>query len=212
MIQKVFPVGDSAIAETGQGLILNVFFSAIVGQVGATFRKPSSVQQLLPDFVSYCQRTLPPEAFAQLRKQKLFAAGFRGHAPSVCYFNEEQPGGPFGCIDGHGYVESATTIFNRQAGRLLSLSAQEVNTCATAAIRHYASESDRWKTIGGPIEALLVTISGCHWLTKPPPPQRWSYVQDLIKDYRAGMVTLNAIPPATERELDELLGTAKAIR
>lgn len=45
--QKIFPVGRHAIADTGQGLILNVFFSAIVrssARATQTFRWIDSYQ------------------------------------------------------------------------------------------------------------------------------------------------------------------------
>jgi hypothetical protein len=53
-IQKIFPIGSNAIAETGQGLILNVFVSAIVKDF-MTHTSYIAVDKLLPTFIEYCE-------------------------------------------------------------------------------------------------------------------------------------------------------------
>ena len=97
-IQKIYPIGSVAMAETGQGLILNAFFSAIVNQFTQATSSSLRADQLLPVFISYCEQQFPSEAVNEIRRQKLFAAGFIDGHPTICYFNERQPNGPFGCI------------------------------------------------------------------------------------------------------------------
>ena len=79
------------------------------------------------------------------------------------------------------------------------------------AIQSYAKKGDRWKTIGGPISVLLIAKGGLSWIENEPSRQRWTYIQDLINDYKAGKTALHIIPPATREQLDNLLATVPDI-
>jgi hypothetical protein len=205
--QKVFPIRNLALAETGQGLILNVFFSAIVEDfTQALVRQPSALR-LLPTFVQFCQARYPAPLLVEIRRQKLFGAGYEDGRPLVCYFNEEQEPGPFGCIKDAGFIESAPTSFADHADALPSMSCNEVAAVARQAIEEFASDGDHWKTIGGPLDVLHVTAAGCHWVQKSTPAQDWRYVQDFVRSYHQGQATITLIPPATKRVLDDLLAT-----
>lgn len=209
-IQKIFPIGSNAIAETGQGLILNVFFSAIVDN----FLKQHAdrpVDQLLPAFIHYCQLTLPPEGVAEVKKQILFSAGFINDSPVICYFNEKQQGGAFGCIQRNGFVESAPTLLGVYEKKLSLLSAKGTAALIRRAIQEYAKEGDRWETIGGPISILGITKSGVRWIDGEPPKQRWTSIQDFIREYRQGTLRLRLIPPATEKQLENLFETVPGV-
>lgn len=207
-IQKVFPIGTNALAETGQGLILGTFFSAIVQDFAKRYAAPVSVETLLPSFISYCERAYPDRAVSEIRRQKLFAAGYKLGVPTICCFNEDQPGGRFGCVERAGYVESAPTLLSDyKPAHLLTMSAAETATLAEKAIRAYARHDDRWKTIGGPVSILLVTSFGTRWIKNQPPQQEWKGVRDLIKDYQGGRLPLHLIPPTTKKQLESLFAT-----
>jgi hypothetical protein len=206
-IQKIFRIGSHAIAETGQGLILNVFFSAVVRQFKKALRILPTVDQLLPVFLDYCQQTFPPAFVQQMRTQKLFSAGYSDSHPSICYFNEQQGTHPFGCIRDTGFIQSSQTTLSDYADQLPTLSVKQVTELAKQAIESYASQDDRWKTIGGPTDVLLVTRNGCRWLEKHSSTGNWTYIQDLVRDHRAGQVKIHPIPPATSKQLDDLLAT-----
>lgn len=201
--QKVFPLGNCAIAQTGQGLILNVFFSAVVKQISNSPVIPH-VEHILPALLDHCRRSFPVEFVNEIRKQKLFAAGYTGNHPTICYFNEAQTP-PFDCIQDHGYIQSAPTILRNHNPS--NLSAEEAADLAERAIQAYAEEDDRWKTIGGPVSVLLITQDGCQWIKNTPSEQKWTYIQDFVRDYRSGKVEINPIPPATRGQLDKLLST-----
>lgn len=98
-IQKIYPIGSVAMAETGQGLIMNVFFSEIVNQFVQATGSSLRADQLLPMFISYCERQYPFMAVQEIKKQKLFSAGYINNHPTICYFNPDQPQGAFGCIE-----------------------------------------------------------------------------------------------------------------
>ena len=124
--------------------------------------------------------------------------------PTICYFNEAQSP-PFGCIQDEGFIQSAPTFFGNNAPS--NLSAEDSGDLAEEAIQAYAKEGERWKTIGGPVSVLLITQGGHEWIKNMPPVQNWTYVQDFVRDYRSGKAEINLIPPATRKELDDLLST-----
>jgi len=147
--RRYSPIGSSAIAETGQGLILNVFFSAIVSQFTRNLRVTLQVNQLLPAFLNYCEQRLPPGATLEIKKQKFFSAGYIGSRPTICYFNQDQPGAPFGCVRDSGFIESAVTLFTQYAEELPTMSAEGVTDLAIQAIETYGAEggtleNNRW--------------------------------------------------------------------
>lgn len=206
-IQKIFPVGSAAMAETGQGLILNVFFSTIVSQFTQELRVDLRVNQLLPAFISYCEQRLPPSAVSEVKRQKLFSAGYIESHATICYFNQDQPDAPFGCIQDSGFIQSDITLLTEYAQELPTMPANKVMDLAIEAIETYAAKAERWKTIGGPIDVLLVSEKGCRWLGKNSPTKDWKYIQDLIIAYRAGELEINLIPPADREQLENLLAT-----
>lgn len=206
-MQKIYPLGSVAMAETGQGLILNVFFSAIIDQFSQAMGRNCRADQLLPMFIGYCEQRFPLVAAQEIKKQKLFSVGYINHHPTICYFNAYQPAGPFGRIQDSGLIESDRTLLAKCVDQLSCLSAKKVAALSKRAIESYARRGERWKTIGGPIDVLLVSRSGCQWLEKNSSTRNWEYIQDLIRDYRDGKLELNLIPPATRKQLDDLLAT-----
>lgn len=203
-IQKIFPIGINAIAETGQGAILDCFFSTIINDfVSAEIN--NNIKDLLPTFINYCERQLSPKAFNEILKQKLFAVGYSNNSPIICYFNEEQPGGRFGCIQGAGIISSAPTPLSQLKDSLSEMPCNQAASLLKKSIQEYAGEADRWKTIGGPIAVLLVTQTGTRWIEGEPPLQRWKYVHEFITDYQQGRFQLSLIPPTTKQQLDELM-------
>jgi hypothetical protein len=209
-IQKIFPIGSNAIAETGQGLILNIFFSAIVKDfINHTSDIP--VDMLLPTFIEYCDRQLPSKAVIEIRKQKLFAIGYMNDSPAICYYNKDQPEGCFGCIQDHGFIESAPTILMDEK-ELTLLSCKQAAARVKNAIQMYAKENERWKTIGGPISILFVSKTGPIWIENQLPAQRWTYIQAFVSEYQKGKIKLHLIPPATKQQLDNLMDTVPMSR
>ncbi|MCL5029772.1 MAG: hypothetical protein M1480_12240 [Bacteroidetes bacterium] len=202
-IQKIYPIGINAIAETGQGLILNLFFSAIIKSYKAN-TVSLTIENLLPSFINYCKNNYPPELFREMRKQKLFATGYIGTMPTICYYNEDQPTGSFGCIQKSGFIESDSTLLYEYRNQLDKMSSDEVADLAIKAINDYAKNNDNWKTIGGQINVLLVTPQGTKWVKNMPPPQRWTYIQDFIGDFINGDVKINLIEPTTIEQLKNL--------
>jgi len=141
-----------------------------------------------------------------MEKQLLFAAGFSGDVPKICYFNKLQPEGELGCKT-DGVLESAHTLMKEREAELRYLSAAEVAGLAQKAIRDYAAHGDYWKTMGGPISVLLITRGGSRWLQNKPPEQPWLTKRDFINAYRNKKVRIILIPPTTEKQLEALFAT-----
>ena len=89
------------------------------------------------------------------------------------------------------------------------MSCDEVASLVEAAIREYASIGDWWKTMGGDISVLLVTKNGQRWIRNPPPPQKWSTVGELARDFLQGDVEMHVIPPYTDQDLKKLMSTVR---
>lgn len=90
---------------------------------------------------------------------------------------------------------------------MASLSHKQAAAKAKNAIQMYAKEDARWKTIGGPINILLVSKAGPHWIENQPPIQRWTCIQELVNEYLQGKFKFHLIPPATKQQLDSLMDT-----
>ena len=200
-IQKVFPKNNIAIAETGQGVIANVFFSALINDF---YNKLASYQadNLLQNLIHYANQFLPKEIHSEFYNQKLFSAGFIGTKPQISYFNNQQSPS-FGSIS-EGFIQSDKTIFGDSYSS--KMSCQELSQLAEESIKVYASHFERWKTIGGPISVLKITPAGCTWLLNKPLEQKWTYVDEFISDYKSNKFRINLIDPFSEGDLKSILG------
>lgn len=200
-IQKVFPKDNIAIAETGQGVIANVFFSALINDFYGKLVN-CSANDILPALIEYANKFLPKEIHQDFFNQKLFSAGYHNSIPKICYFNNQQTPN-FGCIT-DGFIQSDKTIFGDKYS--VKMNCQELAQLAEEAIKEYASHSDRWKTIGGPISVLQITPTTTEWLLNQPETQKWTYVHEFITDYKSESVSVNLIEPHTKEDLYAILG------
>jgi hypothetical protein len=200
-IQKVYPIDNLAIAETGQGVIANVFFSAIINDFYGRLVN-CGANEVLPALIEYAYKFLPRDIQQDFFNQKLFSAGYHNSVPIICYFNKQQTSS-LGCIT-EGFIQSDITIFGDKYS--CKMNCQELALLAEEAIKEYASHSDRWKTIGGPISVLQITKTSTEWLLNKPVAQKWTYVHEFITDYQSENVSINIIDPHTKDDLHALLG------
>lgn len=201
-IQKIFPIEKKCIAETGQELIGNYFFSHICREFYRRTSPKIPIDDLLPEFIQFCERHMLGEIFQELKNQKLIAAGYKNDLPTLCYFDiNVDPN--FKCIN-NGLIESDITLLKGYDTG--DLSCKEVAELAEKAIQEYASINDRWKTIGGPISILKITVDNIEWVKNEPTYNEWTKSEDFIEDYQKGMVEITPIPPFDKEQLDEFLG------
>lgn len=200
-IQKVFPKNNMAIAETGQGVIADVFFSALINDF-YTKLDNCSADNILPSLIDYANSFLPKEIHHDFFNQKLFSAGYHNSIPTICHFNNQQIPN-LGCIT-EGYIQSDKTIFGDKYSS--KMNCRELAQLADEAIKEYASHFDRWKTIGGPTSVLQITQSKTEWLLNQPVTPKWTYVHEFIADYKSKSVSINLIEPYTKEDLHAILG------
>jgi hypothetical protein len=200
-IQKVFPKENIAIAETGQGVISNVFFSAIINDFYRML-VDCNAHEVLPAFIDYANRFLPKEIQQEFFNQKLFSAGFHNSIPIICYYDKEQTP-KIGCKT-NGFIQSDRTIFSDNYS--INMNCQELAELAEAAIKEYASHNDRWKTIGGPVYVLKITKTNTEWILNKPVKQKWNYINEFIYDYTSEKIEINIIDPHTKDDLHKILG------
>jgi type II secretory pathway pseudopilin PulG len=149
---------------------------------------------------------MPPEVFLEIRKQKLFAAGYDGINPVVSYFNEQPPNESFGYLTS-GILATGKISLAKPADALQNLSVQEAARLSQQAIQTYAAEGERWKTMGGPTDILCLTPSGSRWIEKNTPDQTYTYTKDLITAHQQGNLPLTLIPPTTHEQLAAFFST-----
>lgn len=203
-IPKIFPIGNNVIAITGQGAIGGVFFSAIVNDFNNVVR-PTEIDKLLPNFIDFCKRKYPSDISAEIELQLILAGGYLDSIPTICYFSKNQPGGAFGYIQRTGAIASDRSSLDDFSEQLISLSGEETLKLTEQAIELYASEGERWKAIGGPINSLLVTPSNIRWLKNSAKNFRWVYVRDFYNDCVAGGVSLTYIDPYSQQDIRDLI-------
>jgi hypothetical protein len=200
-IQKIFPKNNIAIAETGQGVIANVFFSALIKDFYDKLGK-CRADEILQSIILYVKTFLPKEIHSEFFNQKLFSAGYDGSIPKICYFNNEQNPNLGSVTD--GFVQSDKTIFGMEYSS--KMNCRELSHLAEKSIKEYASHYERWKTIGGPISVLQVTPTTTNWILNKPVSQKWTYVNEFITDYKLQNVSINMIEPYSEDDLKSIFG------
>ncbi|MBL4658663.1 MAG: hypothetical protein JKX73_11725 [Flavobacteriales bacterium] len=200
-IQKVFPKENFAVAETGQGVIANVFFSSIIEDF---YQKLESCEpkDVLKAFIEYVNKFVPKEIQQELFRQKLFSGGYFNSEPTICYFNNvQQPN--FGCIT-DGFIQSDKTIFGDSYS--INMTCQELSDLAVSSITEYASHHDRWKTIGGPISVLKIIELDTEWILNEPECQRWKYVNEFKESIKRKEVNISLVEPNTIEDLHKTFG------
>ncbi len=200
-IQKVFPIERFAIAETGQGLIGDVFFSTIVKDFSSS-AKIDKPQDVLPLFLDYSKNTMHPNIYEDLQNQILFSAGYDNGEPIIGYFNKNQHP-QLGFVNGNGIIESDKTI-------VAEINFSEILCDIGAdmlveAIEEYAGIGERWKTIGGPISVLKITKDSTEWIRNEPEVQRWDVVSQMIEEYKKDNSIIQLVSEEYQDKIDDLL-------
>lgn len=201
-VQKIFPIGNAAIAATGQGLIETRFFSTIIKEFENGLNQQPKIAELLKEFLKFCKRTCSPGEYSLLENQVLFAAGYENGTPILCYYDKRQANNPFysGTAD---FIESEETIFKKKW--TAESNCEDVADLADDAIKDHAKDGNRWHTIGGPTDVLKLSSTGVSWISKGTPDQTFSNLNDLRDAYTDGTFNPSLIPPATKQDLDTLI-------
>jgi hypothetical protein len=106
-------------------------------------------------------------------------------------------------------VQSSPTDFEKLLNQLPTMPALEVAQAARASMERYIAAKGKSATMGGAFTAALLTTSGVRdlWKLESPIPART--LEELVSLVAARRIPVTLIPPATRRDLDELLESAK---
>lgn len=202
-VQKVFPIGNSAIAYTGSGFIQNLDFGVLVDAFKETLKSDIPLDQLLPAFLNFCDSNLPIEARIQVRNQKLISAGYLAGQPVACYYSEAQTEGPKQAC-AQDLVSSDRTIVDDYLPELRSMEHQRLAALIRKAIPQYAEEKATIG-IGGSIYILSIFRDSSRWLDAAPNKRGWNNLHEFANVYQKGGIKVHLLPDSTKSELEELI-------
>jgi hypothetical protein len=207
--QKIFPIGNSLIADTGYASLNNAkvsFLSALMSQFADSTGPRGRVDQLAYSYFKYVNVALPTDGAVSAKVQTLIFAGFNGPKPMLCIYKGESSR-KMECRSS-GYLSSPNQSI---AGleRAGTLSFQEAAPLMQKAINDYA-EAVQPSPVGGPVVIRAITPSKSDWWGSHPDWPNWMSFADLARDYKAGRLPFHLMPGVGKTELDSLIDQANA--
>lgn len=207
--QKIFPMGNSLIADTGYASLDDPklsFLSALMLQFAANERSHARVDQLPFSYFKYVDQVLPAEGAQSAKTQTLVFAGFDGAKPILCLYRGETSG-KTSCRFS-GYVSSPRKQITGLE-KVGSLSFQQAATIMRKTIDDYATAISPGP-VGGPVAVRVLTPSKSEWWGQHPDWPHWNSFADLANDYRSGRVSFQLMPGVNRADLDTLVDQGAA--
>ena len=207
--QKIFPVGNSLIADTGYASLNDPnisFLSALMLRFARSRGSAGHIDDLPDSYFRYVDDTLPIAGAKSAKIQTLVFAGFQGATPKLCIYKGESSHNVE--CQSSGYLSSPNekiTAFEQIA----SLSFQEAARVMQKTIDDYAAAIQPG-SVGGPVVIRTMTPSRSRWLSKTPAWPNWSSFADLAKDYNAGRLPYHLMPGINKSQLDALIEESAA--
>ena len=202
--QKIFPVGNKLIADTGYASLDDPklsFLSALMFRFAKSPLAHVQIDQLPTSYFKYANAALPATGAASARVQTLIFAGFKKDRPLLCLYQGES-NRTTKCRSS-GYMSSPRQqIVGLKKVR--SLSFQEAAHFMQQAIEDYAAAVQPG-SVGGPVVVRTITPSSSAWLDKPPRWPNWETFGDLAKDYKTDRVLFQLMPGVSKTQLDILI-------
>lgn len=202
--QKIFPIGNALIADTGYASLKDPsvsFLSALMARFAENVQPGIDVEQLPGSYFNYVTAALPPDGAESARIQTLVFAGFRRTRPLLCIYKGES-GRELTCR-ASGYVSSpGQEIVGLQ--NVSSLSFAQAARVMQKTIDDYAAAVQPG-LVGGPVVVRTITPSKSEWFAKTPDWPNWISFADLAKDFETGRVPFHLMPGINKAELDTLV-------
>jgi hypothetical protein len=202
--QKIFPIGNKLIADTGYASLNDPklsFLSALMSRFAKSPLSHVQIDQLPTSYFEYANAALPAAGAESAKAQTLIFAGFKRNRPIVCIYQGES-NRTTKCRSS-GYISNPRQqIVGLKKVR--SLSFQEAAHFMQQAIDDYAAAVQPG-SVGGPVVVRTITPSSSAWFEKPPRWPNWETFNDLAKDYKTDRVLFQLMPGISKTQLEVLI-------
>ena len=202
--QKIFPIGNKLIADTGYASLNDPklsFLSALMSRFAKSPLSHVEVDQLPAAYFKYANSVLPPAGAESAKLQTLIFAGFKKNKPVVCMYRGETSRTTKCRFSGYLSSPGQQIVGLKRAS---SLSFQDAAQFMQQAIDDYATAVQPG-SVGGPVVVRTIAPSSSYWFEKPPRWPDWETFSDLAKDYKADRVPFQLMPGITKTQLDSLI-------
>ncbi len=202
--QKIFPIGNALIADTGYASLNDPNISFLSALMSRFAKNPSSrvdVADLPASYFGYAAALLPQAGAESAALQTLVFAGFRQKTAVVCIYRGESDR-TTKCSSA-GYVSSPSQkIPGLQNASFLSF--QQAAKVMRQTIDDYAAAVQPG-SVGGPVVMRVITRTNSEWFGTTPDWPSWQSFSDLANDYRNGRVSFHLMPGIVQAQLDMLV-------
>lgn len=202
--QKIFPIGNKLIADTGYASLDDPklsFLSVLMSRFAKSPLSHVQIDQLPTSYFKYANAVLPAAGAGSAKVQTLIFAGYKKNRPLLCIYQGES--NHTTKCHSSGYISSPRQqIVGLKKVR--SLSFPEAAHIMQQAIDDYAAAVQPG-SVGGPVVIRTITPSSSAWFEKPPSWPSWETFSDLAKDYKADRVLFQLMPGVSKTQLDILI-------
>lgn len=207
--QKIFPIGNSVIADTGYASLNDPkisFLSALMTDFASSPRSHSRPEHLPNSYFKYVDAALPADGADSAKVQTLMFAGYDRSKPIVCIYKGESSRKVACRSSGYFASPSIKIVGLKGVG---SLSFDQAARVMRQAINSYAASISPGP-VGGPVVVRVITPSRSKWWGSHPHWPDWSSFDDLARDYQASRVRFHLLPGATKADLNALVAEGAA--
>ena len=202
--QKIFPVGDKLIADTGYASLNDPkisFLSTLMAHFAASPSSRVAVDVLPESYFAYASRVLPASGAASARLQTLFFGGFKDGHPILCMYQGESNHQTKCRVSGYLSSPNQTISGLDNVGSLSFLQAAQI---MRRTIDDYAAAVQPG-SVGGPVVLRTITKTSSQWLETPPRWPNWQSFVDLAEDYKNDRLPFHLMPGVAKSQLDTLI-------
>jgi len=207
--QKIFPIGDKLIADTGYASLNDPDISFLAALMTRFANNPFSrveVDQLPNSYFSFAASILPSAGAESAKLQTLVFAGFTRNKPKLCIYHGES-GRTLGCSSA-GYVSSPRERI-QGLQNVQNMSFSEAAQVMRKTIDDYAAAVQPG-LVGGPVVIRTITHAASQWFGSHPEWPTWSSFSDLAEDYKGNHVSFQLMPGVVKGQLDALISEGDA--
>ena len=202
--QKIFPIGNKVIADTGYASLNDPrisFLSALMFRFAESPLSRVEVDQLPTSYFKYVGGLLPAAGAESAKIQTLVFAGYKQHKPLLCIYQGES-GHNMKCRSS-GYLSSPKQQISGLEN-VSTLSFEDAGRVMRQTIKDYASAVQPG-FVGGPVVLRTMTRAGSRWFGEHPDWPNWGSFTDLAEDYKHDRVPFRLMPGITKMQLDALI-------